>query len=270
MTRPSARRRPRARLSSTRISLTGATGEHGATVRLDVPRHRVRQLLAAALRDGLAVHVDRRNHDVERLPRAFLLGQDLRGERPVEHDGLDEVVLEVHLDPGARRERELLQAPQAGMTRLERTRHRRGRRGRREERLQEAVLDEREVVVDPPIALGVALRVPRDARAGLVDRAIDHDAGAAVAIRMSRDVIRRRQVAEAVRSSSALDRLEVGVALDPDVRRAVQIVPEAGQGHFLRDGAAADPGVALDDAGRETRARERGGTGQARSRRHRR
>ena len=193
-----ARRTPRARLSSTRISVTGAAGEHGATARLDVARHRVRQFLAAALRDRLSVDVDRRDHDVERLPGAFLLGQDLRRERPVEHHGLDEIVLEIHLDPSARRQRELLQAPQPGLARLERTRHRRRRRGRREKRFQEAVLDQCEIIVHTPITLRVALRITRDACAGLVDRAIDHDARAAVAIGVARDVIGRRQVVEAV------------------------------------------------------------------------
>ena len=81
-------------------------------MRLEIARHRVRQLLAAALGYCLAVDVDCRDHDVEGLAGAFLVGKNLRCQRPVEHHRLDEVVLEVHFDPRARRQRELLQTLQ--------------------------------------------------------------------------------------------------------------------------------------------------------------
>ena len=85
-------------------------GEYLAAMRLDIARHRVRQLLAAALGYCLAVDVDCRDHDVEGLAGAFLVGKNLRRQRPVEHHRLDEVVLEVHFDPRARRQRRTLDA----------------------------------------------------------------------------------------------------------------------------------------------------------------
>ena len=98
---------------------------------------------------------------------------------------------------------------------------------------------------------------------------MDHDARATVSIRVAGDVIGRRRGSGARALELALDRLEVRVALDPDVRGAVEVVLEAGEGDFLRDGSAADRGIALDrrrSRGPRARASPRR---RARSRRHR-
>lgn len=238
-------------------------GHDPAAIALQEGRHRPGQLLASALGNRLPVVVNCRDHDVEGLPRSLLVGKNLRRQRPVQHHRLNEVVLEVGLHPGAGRHGELLQAPQAVHALLQGARQGARRRRGREEGLDETLADLFEVRTDRGIAARVGGRIRSNGLAGALHALVNHDSGAAVAVRVAGDVVVRLDVLQPESFQFRLDRLEVGIAVDPDVRGAVQVVPESRQRNLARDGAAAHVAVALQHAATQAFAGQGRGAGQA-------
>ena len=230
---------------------------------LDVPRKRVGQRLGSAVRNRLAIHVHGRDHDVEGLAGTLLLGQDLRRKRPVEHHRPHEVVLEILLHPGAGGEREFAQPQHALRTAFESLREQaRWRRGR-EERLDEAVADQAEIVVDLAVARSILGRVPGDRGHGLVNAAVDDKPRTALPVGVPGDRVCGPQIIEPVALKFGEHPIEVRIGVNPYVRGAEQVVLEPREGDLPRDRASPDPGISLHDTDGKARACQPRAAGEA-------
>ncbi len=227
-------------------------GDHGAAVRLDQPRQRVREARRPAHRQGELHDVgeDQREHDAG--ARHALGGDDVhvRGEQRA-----DAVVVEVlahHAEQvvlGVREEFPGLRAGQPVPEPIDRKRRVEGERGE-----QRAHAD-RVGVVELAEGPGVARGEPRQRRAGPLHVLVDHHAGA---VAERRTLLHRRLdvgEAEAVQLEVADERRM------PEAHEEVgmQVEAIAGQGGLRGRGAAADRRISLQHGDLEAGARQVGG-----------